>query len=402
MAANPRKATKLGRTANGLPRYYMDTGWWRSRKYAGMALDSIGLMSAIVGYSTEHSTDGHVPADHEDLAAALGLRASGVAEALAPLVDRGVLDTWGADLVVVGWRDHNPTRSEVERYTSERSKFGSKGNHTRWHSARNVVDPECPWCRSSDPGSDRSSDDRSDRSIIARDAVSDIANAALAMSQTPDGVSETPGQSPKHRSSDRQSVAKRSHGMGWDGIPPQGSSQQRSGLTATTGSAGASPGGEPTDQLPPSYRTCDLAPVAPLVLRTGDIDQDLERLWTVMAHTHLALHTRNNGTRIRHPEGWLTKDADLTRQAYQDDARHELEASPTLWLDLIAERLEPDACGPLDGGKHRRDQDYANTLADLADRDAAAAEAAQQTPEQRAAGFAHIRAALHDRPDGGS
>jgi hypothetical protein len=64
--------TSLARAARGLPRYFMDVGWWRGRRFAGLPLDSIGLMSCVVGYCTEHSTDGRVPGDPEDLAAALG------------------------------------------------------------------------------------------------------------------------------------------------------------------------------------------------------------------------------------------------------------------------------------------------------------------------------------------
>lgn len=150
---------KIGRAATGLPRYYMDTGWWRARRFAGLPLDSVGLMSCIVGYCTEHSTDGHVPADHEDLAAAVGLRASHVRRALGPLLERGILASVdGGELVVRDWADHNPTKAEVEAYSAERSELGGLGNHKRWHETRGVTDPACPWCRSTDPESDRCSD----------------------------------------------------------------------------------------------------------------------------------------------------------------------------------------------------------------------------------------------------
>jgi hypothetical protein len=94
-----------------------------------------------------------------------------VRKALRPLLERSILvpersdsdalegrQRSNSDLILSDWADHNPTRTEVEEYTSERSLSGTKGNHKRWHEARNVVDPDCEWCRSSDPPSDRSSD----------------------------------------------------------------------------------------------------------------------------------------------------------------------------------------------------------------------------------------------------
>lgn len=172
---------KLGRGATGLPRYYMDVGWWRSRRFAGLPLEAIGLMSCIVGYGTEHATDGRLPANHEDLAAALGVRATAVRRAIAPLLERGVLvpisDDEGEALVVRSWEDHNPTKAEVEAWSSERASSGAKGNHQRWHAARGIVDPACPWC---DSPTDRNS------------------------------------ESPPDRCSDPSAIANRSHGMGWD------------------------------------------------------------------------------------------------------------------------------------------------------------------------------------------
>lgn len=157
-----RRST-LGRPAGGLPRYYLDVGWWRHPKYAGAPLATIGLMAALIGYSTEHSTDGRAPSNPEALAAALGLRASDVRKALTDLTKRGGVTIQGDTLTVEGYADHNPTRAEVEAYTAERSTAGQRGNHERWHVKRGVTDPECPLCdslpdRSSDPPSDRGSD----------------------------------------------------------------------------------------------------------------------------------------------------------------------------------------------------------------------------------------------------
>lgn len=169
----------LGRPARGLPRYYMDCGWYRHPRFAGLPVEALFVFEAAVGYSTEHATDGLMPAHPEDLAAALGLRASVVKKALPKLLDRHALERHGDQLRVRGWADHNPTAAEVEARQAERSRSGKRGNHERWHVGKGVVDPSCEFCDSSP--------DRSE-----------------------------------HRSSDRNSdphpIADSSHGMGWDGM----------------------------------------------------------------------------------------------------------------------------------------------------------------------------------------
>lgn len=169
----------LGRPATGLPRYFMDCGWYRHPNYAGLPVEALFLMEAIVGYSTEHATDGRAPADPEDLAAALGVRISIARKGLRPLLDRGRLQLAGTEVKVPGWEDHNPTAAEIEAHTAERSTAGAKGNHQRWHVEKGVTKPGCPWCESPE---DRSSESLSDRS------------------------------------SDPTAIANGSHGMGWDGI----------------------------------------------------------------------------------------------------------------------------------------------------------------------------------------
>ncbi len=189
--------------------------------------------------------------------------------------------------------------------------------------------------------------------------------------------------------------------------PPLGrvTSTKGSGPTERPGaeqaSAGAPAGGRPHDELPESYRTGPHADIAHLVLRTGDLDQDLQRLWTLMAHQHLERHTAAGGTRVMHPKGWLKTDADLTAQAYLDDARQVLTNRPRTWLDLIAIDLDP-TLSPLDGGTHRSHQARLASEAELSEADAARA-ARDATPlEDHRAGAAAARAILHrDRADGG-
>ena len=204
----PPRTAALGRPAKGLPRYFMDVGWYRHPRFAGLSVESLFVFEAAVGYCTEHATDGHLPADHEDLAAALGLRLSWVKKAITPLLDRKIMTRSGAEIVVRNWADHNPTRDEIEAHARERSRSGSLGNHKRWHEGKGVSDPDCEHC--SDPDSDRSSDP------IA--------------------------------------IANRSHGMGWDGNPPLSPIAPPTETPPDTAGAGA-----PTDDDNPTTRTVEAA-----------------------------------------------------------------------------------------------------------------------------------------------
>lgn len=394
----PRKRAGLGRPASGLPRYYMDTGWWRSRRFAGLPLDSIGLMQCIVSHGTEHATDGHVPADPEDLAAAVGLRAREVRKALKPLVDRGILTRIGSgigsEFVVDGWAEHNPTKAEVEAMTDERSSLGKSGNHKRWHVDRGVIEPTCSLCMqgertdsdgaataSRDPGSDPVSDRSSDP---ASDPVGD-------------------------RPSDPKAIAKRSHGMGWDGktpLPP--TSQRRSPRRAGRPEGEDLPpdgAAEDAVDLPVSYVRCELGRRAGhLVHRTGRADDDRRRLFTLMAHTD-AWRREQEGETIRNRTRWIATTAEGYAESLTAKANHLLTEHPTWWLDHIAEQMTDDGrYGPLDGGTHRaaeRDRLEAQrrALDDQATTEIADAIAADPDATRRGAALA--RAALGAHTTGG-
>jgi hypothetical protein len=227
----------LGRHARGLPRYYMDVGWYRAPRFAGLRIDALFTYDAAVGYCTEHATDGHLPGDTEDLAVALGLRASDLAGAVPALVDRGILERCGDELVIPDWGDSNPTAVEIEEHSAAKSGAGSFGNHVRWHENRNRPDPDCQWCQQP-PGAGPDPDPgiAPDRTRFANGSHSDsqpIANGSHLRSQTrshPDR--ETPGHTGSDRNcdrtEDRNPIAPRSLGMGWDGIAITNSSSNNS------------------------------------------------------------------------------------------------------------------------------------------------------------------------------
>lgn len=142
--------TQLGRPAKGLPRFFMDCGWHRHIRFSGMDPAHLHVFASTVGYCTEFGTDGEAPADPEELALAIGVKASVVKKALPILIDREALLDKGHVVFVRGWSDHNPTSAEVEDKAKERSESGTRGNHIRWHVNKDVVDPDCEFCQRGD------------------------------------------------------------------------------------------------------------------------------------------------------------------------------------------------------------------------------------------------------------
>lgn len=230
--------TTLGRPAKGLPRFFMDCGWHRHPRYAGLPAEGLVTFQAIISYATEHATDGHAPADFEDLAIAIGVRPSWVKKALPQLLNRGALERHGDEVMVPGWADHNPTAAEIDAYTDERSAAGTRGNHRRWHQG-DRWNPDCKFCQEEgrpDSLSDRSSDSTDTESATNKHG-SDADSARNSSDSDTDSDTERDpstgpvdnrnpkrdkGSSPpddrySDRSSDPTAIANPSHGMGWDG-----------------------------------------------------------------------------------------------------------------------------------------------------------------------------------------
>lgn len=148
----------LIKQAEGLQKFTMTCGFWRSPKWVGVSLASIGLGSALVSYCYEHTTDGVLPGDSEDLAAALGLKHSQVRAAVKEMLERGLLERNGKQLVIVNYLEHNPSAAEVTEHRANRKVAGAKANHIRWHVERNITDPDCPLCPSAESANDPSTD----------------------------------------------------------------------------------------------------------------------------------------------------------------------------------------------------------------------------------------------------
>ena len=196
------RRTTLGRAAKGLPKFWLGVGWWTENGFAGCPVEVVAVWPCCVSHCHHHATDGRLPADVETLALVLSLRLRDVRKAVQWLVPAGKLDRDGDDLVMVGYADDYPTSVEVEAYTSERSKSGSKGNHERWHTGPNgkPKPDECVLCEQ----------------MIAQQSLD---------------------RSPPDRSSDPSCVAVGSHGMGWDGMADESvHGSDREAIPPATGS----------------------------------------------------------------------------------------------------------------------------------------------------------------------
>lgn len=184
---SPRPAPKptLGRPATGLSRYFMDCGWYRHPKFAGLPVEALFLFEAGIGYCTEHATNGVMSGDLEQLSLDLGVKLSVVRKGVSALINAGRWREVGAEIRIAGFEDHNPLAEEVAEFSEVQRARSSYGNHVRHHVNKQVSKDDCPHCR---------------------DSLGSFA-------------SEPPGKEIASEPS-----LSDSHGMGWDGNPPPTSS----------------------------------------------------------------------------------------------------------------------------------------------------------------------------------
>jgi len=155
----------LMKSAASLPRFALDCGFWRTRRYAGASPAVVGLQTAAISYCYEHGTDGWVPDD--GLATSLGFRERDVAKVVPEMVRRNLwVPADGDGFLIVGFLDHNPSRKDVQAERDKRTVAGQKGNHDRWH--QDQSQGGCQWCsqeRSPAGSQVRSESDSHNRSL---------------------------------------------------------------------------------------------------------------------------------------------------------------------------------------------------------------------------------------------
>ncbi len=107
------------------------------------------LWMAGTEHCTEHLTDGRIDKHMLSLLAAVAEIGTGRAES-RKLVEVGLWIDMGDHWQVPNWDNYQPPRADVEAVKAKRAISGAEGNHKRWHTARGISSPDCPFC---DPNS---------------------------------------------------------------------------------------------------------------------------------------------------------------------------------------------------------------------------------------------------------
>ncbi|MEV1245153.1 hypothetical protein [Nonomuraea sp. NPDC049750] len=133
-------------------------------KQTAASLSAVGLWAVAGSWSAKHLTDGFVP-DHQ-----IPSLSRGQIELAKELVRAGLWRRTKGGYQFHEWEAdgdgtvRNLKKTEVVTERRKKSSGGRIGNHRRWHEARGIADPDCPYCqgehRSSDRYSDRSSESR--------------------------------------------------------------------------------------------------------------------------------------------------------------------------------------------------------------------------------------------------
>lgn len=139
----------IAKKAKGLQRFMLDCGFWQSPSWRGLRrCAEIGLMAAAVSYCNEHLTDGELPAPIDELASSLALQAKDVRKPLTNFLNNGKWVEKDGNYTIVGYLEHNPSRTEVMDDRRRRATAAAKANHERWHVEKGVIDPDCDLCPS--------------------------------------------------------------------------------------------------------------------------------------------------------------------------------------------------------------------------------------------------------------
>lgn len=108
------------------------------RKVVAAGNAAMGLWVRAGSWCADNLTDGHVP---DGMLRQLGTRPQ--AEAL---VKAGLWVKTADGYRFHSWREYQPTSKEAKTAKRKMSGSGKLGNHRRWHEARGVTDPDCPYC----------------------------------------------------------------------------------------------------------------------------------------------------------------------------------------------------------------------------------------------------------------
>lgn len=99
---------------------------------------AMGLWLRAGAWSSGQLTDGFIPSP-------IG-SSIGSAREIRALVDTGLWVPVGGGWCFHDWGDYNPSGELIDVAKTARRDGAARTNHQRWHVARGLVDPSCPYC----------------------------------------------------------------------------------------------------------------------------------------------------------------------------------------------------------------------------------------------------------------
>lgn len=146
--------------------FKVDDSFYDHPKVFDLPDTAVALWTRAGCWSARNGTGGHIPARLPNRLC------EDPDTAVQALIDAGLWErVKGGGYRFHDWDDYQPTRDEAASARTKKSSGGRLGNHRRWHVARGVIDPRCPYCTT----------DRTDRTDAGTDGGSDRGSDAYPM-----------------------------------------------------------------------------------------------------------------------------------------------------------------------------------------------------------------------------
>lgn len=144
----------------------------RLARYGSEARAARDLYVQMICYCKRLMSDGYVPDEAVGLLVYPDPPDVGGKDA-ERLAEVGLIERCEGGWQVSAFLKRNKSRAEIESDSGRKAEGAAIANHKRWHVKRQVTDPDCPHCRSSDRYSESlATPERSDHAIASDSSVS--------------------------------------------------------------------------------------------------------------------------------------------------------------------------------------------------------------------------------------
>lgn len=126
-----------------MPWFKVDDQLYSHPKWVGASDAAKALWTTAGSWSASQLTDGEIP---RHMLAMLGGRPKAAQE----LVDVGLWLEKNDGWVFHDWLVMQPSRADIQAARENESMAGQRGNHKRWHVAKGIKNPDCPYCQGGD------------------------------------------------------------------------------------------------------------------------------------------------------------------------------------------------------------------------------------------------------------